>query len=45
MATDERGGLGRVDQGGCQLAGLVDAEGRGEKILLFLGERLEFLRR
>lgn len=40
VSFHNRGGLGFVYEGGCELAGLVDAKGRGEKVSLFLRQRL-----
>lgn len=41
VAGDDGGCLGCVDEGGGELAGLVDAQGRGEKVALLSGQWLE----
>jgi hypothetical protein len=43
LAREDRGGLRLVDERCGELAGLVDAQGRGEEGLLGGGEGLEFL--
>lgn len=42
LAIDERGRLGCVDEGGGELARLVDAQRRGKEVALCLGQRLAF---